>query len=334
MAEKDYSFFTDSFDQKKAGFLNSLLSKSKYKYKRLSLSPIRYAGGKSLAVGHVVEHLPYVRRLISPFFGGGSVEIAIANRLGIEVIGSDIDKALSSYWQVQLSQPEKLAKALKRLTPDRQTYYRIMKICRRWRAGKAKLTDFQLATLFFYNQSLSYGPAFVGWPANQYLKKDDWIDWRVPHEEKAKKTRHEKLLNRVRKFKANVTMHNLSFEAMFEKYPYNFFYCDPPYMLKKDCPTSKMFHGIYPERNRAIYHDGFDHKRLRDLLHGHKGGFILNYNHCKKALDWYKDFNIEFPVWQYTFGQGETRISKTSGNRPQTHIKKSHEILIIGEKKP
>ena len=39
-------------------------------------------GGKSLAVGHIIKSLPPIKRLISPFFGGGSVEIAIAQKLG------------------------------------------------------------------------------------------------------------------------------------------------------------------------------------------------------------------------------------------------------------
>ena len=54
---------------------------------------MRYAGGKSLAVGYIVYLLPIdTKKVISPFFGGGSVEIAIAKELGIDVIGYDIGK--------------------------------------------------------------------------------------------------------------------------------------------------------------------------------------------------------------------------------------------------
>ena len=79
---------------KKDAFLKTIISKnpkSMNKYKRVTVSPIRYAGGKSLAVGHVVELLPNnIRRLISPFFGGGSIEIAMSKYLDLEVIGYDI----------------------------------------------------------------------------------------------------------------------------------------------------------------------------------------------------------------------------------------------------
>lgn len=310
--------FKETFKNKKAVLLKNLLSTSaRYKYKRLPLSPIRYAGGKSLAVGHVIENLPNIKRLISPFFGGGSVEIAIAQKLGIKIIGSDIDKPLINYWKFQLEQSEKLYRSLKRLKPDKETYYKVMKICRKWRSGEKKLSDLQLATYFFFNHALSYGPSFIGWPSKIYLNKE----------------RYSKLLNKLRNFKANIKIYNLSFEKLFKKYPNDFFYCDPPYFLKEDCPTSKMFNGVYPERNKPFYHNNFDHDLLRDCLKKHKGGFILSYNNCEKARKYYKDFKLVYPNWQYTMGQGETRISKVLGNRNllknNSHIKKSHEILAV-----
>jgi hypothetical protein len=57
---------------KKEAFLRSIKSKNQNgtnKYKRVVVSPIRYPGGKSLAVGHIVELLPTnITRVISPFF--------------------------------------------------------------------------------------------------------------------------------------------------------------------------------------------------------------------------------------------------------------------------
>lgn len=45
-------------------------------YKRYLGSPLRYAGGKSLAVGHILEYLPdNLNKVVSPFIGGGSVEV-------------------------------------------------------------------------------------------------------------------------------------------------------------------------------------------------------------------------------------------------------------------
>ncbi len=77
--------------QTRDDFLNNLRSRGKLAYKRYLGSPLRYAGGKSLAVGYVVEVLPdpLPERLVSPFMGGGSVEIALAKELRVKVIAFD-----------------------------------------------------------------------------------------------------------------------------------------------------------------------------------------------------------------------------------------------------
>ncbi|RHZ36503.1 DNA adenine methylase [endosymbiont GvMRE of Glomus versiforme] len=73
-----------SVERKKA-LLEKLRSKTKpNNYKRYLGTPLRYAGGKTLAVGHVVNLLPNnIKRVVSPFLGGASVEIALAKELGL-----------------------------------------------------------------------------------------------------------------------------------------------------------------------------------------------------------------------------------------------------------
>ena len=71
--------------------LARLKGKSTYRYSRYGGLPLRYGGGKSLAVGHVIEQLPAgLTRLVSPFVGGASVEIACANELGVDVTAYDV----------------------------------------------------------------------------------------------------------------------------------------------------------------------------------------------------------------------------------------------------
>ena len=50
-------------------------------------SPLRYPGGKSRAVSAILETIPNgITALTSPFFGGGSIELALVNR-GVRVHG-------------------------------------------------------------------------------------------------------------------------------------------------------------------------------------------------------------------------------------------------------
>jgi len=91
-------------------FLAGLQSSGRHRYARYNGLPLRYAGGKSLAVGHILEHLPDdVELLASPFLGGGSVEIACAKELRMRVRGYDLFDVLANYWKVQLRSPMRLA---------------------------------------------------------------------------------------------------------------------------------------------------------------------------------------------------------------------------------
>ena len=308
-------FAAATLEEKKADFLAALKSRnaaSKNKYKRSLETPIRYAGGKTLAVGHIMEKLPAtISRIVSPFFGGGSFEIAANIRLGLPVIGFDIFGVLVNYWRVQIAEPNRLHKSLARLSPDPETYARIkQKLSKHWK-GEKQLDDFALAVHYYFNHNLSYGPGFLGWPSKIYMNRPRYL----------------KMIAKVRDFNCpGLTVAESDFESVFQKYPGDFFYCDPPYMLGED---SKMFAGIYPQRNFPIHHRGFDHRKLCELLRNHRGGFVLSYNDCPQIREMYRTFDFSLPSWQYTMGQGETRIGdnrKAANNL--TNIKKDHEIMI------
>lgn len=273
---------------------------------------MRYAGGKSLAVGLIVELIPdSVKRIISPFLGGGTVEIACAVELGLPVVAFDIFDILMNYWNVQVNAPKTLYKKLKRFKPTRQEFKRVkVRLKRHWLEGD-KLSKYDLAAYYYFNSNTSYGPHFLGWPSSVYLRPK----------------RYRKMIEKVRDFRASkMKMKCESFEKVIPKYKNDFLFCDPPYFLDGD---SKTFVGMYPHRNFPIHHKNFDHQKLRDLLVKHRGGFILTYNDCSAIRKMYKGFSMSTPSWQYTFGQGDTRIGVNRlKNNNGEYIKKSHELLI------
>lgn len=302
----------------KDAFLRFMRSSGQYEYKRYNGLPLRYAGGKSLAVGHVIEHLPdNINRLVSPFFGGGSVEIACARELGIEVQGYDLFDILINYWKVQIKSPEKLADRILKWEADKKTYVQVKERLKAHWKGEKKINDrLELAAHYWFNHNLSYGPGFLGWMSKIYEEEKRFI----------------RLISKVRAFDVPcLSVEQGSFEKVIPQHNDVFMYCDPPYYLDGD---SKMFRGIYPQRNFPVHHNGFNHAMLRDLLIEHKGGFILSYNDCETIRNWYRDFEIKVVKWQYTLGQGETRIGKNRiENGTKHHVKKSHELLIIGKPK-
>jgi DNA adenine methylase len=310
------AFEEDSLSVKKSALLRYLQSPGegkKSRFKRLSLSPIRYAGGKSLAVGYVVEHLPDdVKKVVSPFFGGGSVEIAMSKILGLEVQGYDIFDILVNYWQHQLESPAELYSELQKLRPDKSQFEEIRLLLNEvWRNG-LELSPLELATKYVYNFNLSYGPGFMGWASDIYLNEASY----------------SKMTTYIRNFDpGNLKVGVGSFQDTLVKHREDFLYLDPPYLLGQD---SKMFKGIYPMRNIPVHHNGFDHELLANLLRQHKGGFVLSYNDCGAIRELYSGFDYTLPSWQYSMGQGETRIGTNRLSDNSGHIKDSHEILIIG----
>jgi hypothetical protein len=61
------------------------LKKSTKSFKRVCISPLRYAGGKSKAIGMILDNLPKLnnKKIVSPFFGGGSFELCASQELNI-----------------------------------------------------------------------------------------------------------------------------------------------------------------------------------------------------------------------------------------------------------
>ena len=320
-------------------YLSTIKSSSdNIKYKRISLSPLRYPGGKSKAVGLILKNIPLLKEktIVSPFFGGGSVELVLSQKLGFKIIGYDIFEILVNFWTQLINNPIEFSNELKKLIPDTTNFTKNRHILLSYwdkvkpdtlvynTKKKVELTDQEKTMLdnnkllqavyYYYNMQLSYGPMFLGWPSSVYLKK----------------SRFDKIVTNIKNIEfTNLEVHCDSFENIFEKHKNDFLYLDPPYYLGND---SKMFKGMYPNCNFAIHHNEFDHNNLCELLKNHKGGFILTYNDCPTIREWYKDFKQVYPKWQYTYGQGETRIGKNRKDaKKEDNIKESHEIFIIGE---
>ena len=264
-----------------------------------------------MAVGYVVERLPPgLKRLVCPFIGGGSVEVACAKEIGLDVVAYDVFDILVNYWQIQLSGPEGLYGLLKEFAPIRQTFQSVKeRLLTHWNGLKPLLRE-ELAAHYYFNSNTSYGPHFLGWPSDVYLQGP----------------RYEKMLQKVSAFRApTLSVECASFEDSITRHSTDFLYCDPPYYLE----DGSTFTGMYPHRNFPIHHKGFNHTLLRDLLLSHKGGFILSYNDCKTIREWYAGCEMFSPQWQYTFGQGDTRIGENRAlYNGGSYIKKSHELMI------
>jgi DNA adenine methylase len=291
-------------------------------------TPIRYAGGKSKAVKIITPYVKDINKIVSPFIGGGSLEVHWAS-MGKEVIGYDLFDVLVNFWNVLLNNRDELVLKLKEIVPTGDEYNRIKEILMKWDNTQNMLKDWKTkhyvredvitldnitaAAYYYFNHNTSYGPGYLGWGSSVYLKEKKWND----------------MIGKISKFDLpTLSVNQGSFETVIPNHSEDFLYLDPPYYLEKDS-DNKMFTGIYPMRNIPVHHNGFDHEKLRDLLHNHNGGFVLSYNNCETIREYYKDFELFYPEWSYSMGNGETRIGKNREEMGITNSKESHEILIV-----
>ena len=297
-------------------------------------TPIRYAGGKSKAYNIITEYiprLPYPQRIVSPFIGGGSLESKWASELGVPVYGFDIFDALVNFWNVLLNSPNEFADKLQELTPTKEKYLEIKELLLRWDYTQEMLKDWKTdhykrdpiqldsitaAAYYYFNHNLSYGPMYLGWMSKIYESQTKW----------------DKMVHYIRGYK-NKDLHvqKASFEDVIPDHQNDLIYLDPPYYLRSDGDDAdnKMLKGMYPNCNIDVHHRGFDHEKLRDLLHNHKGSFILSYNNCETIREYYKDFDLYYPEWHYSYQAGEQRIGKNREKTGSDNKKDSHEILIV-----
>ena len=291
-------------------------------------TPLRYAGGKTKAIKIITPYVEGVDKIVSPFFGGGSLEVHWAS-MGKEVIGYDIFGTLTNFWDVMLNNREEFVEKLKTISPTPEEYKRIKGILFNWGETQEMLSSWKTdyykrdniitldnvtaAAYYYFNHNTSYGPGYLGWGSSVYLKQTKW----------------DKMIDNISKFiLPKLSVFKGSFEEIIPKHSEDFLYLDPPYYLEKDS-DNKMFTGIYPMRNIPVHHDGFDHEKLRDLILAHKGNFVMSYNNCETIREYYKDFEFFYPKWSYSMGNGETRIGKNRTDMGINNIKESHEILIV-----
>lgn len=291
-------------------------------------TPIRYAGGKTRAIKIISPYLDNETKIVSPFMGGGSLEVNWASK-GIEVIGYDLFDVLVNFWNTLLNNKKELVEKLKTITPTSEEYNRIKEILMTWENTQEMLKDWKTnhykrnevitldnvtaAAYYYFNHNTSYGPGYLGWGSSVYLTQKKW----------------DLMIKNISKFNVpTLSVRQGSFESVLPNHINDTLYLDPPYFLEKD-EDNKMFTGIYPMRNIPVHHDGFNHEQLRDLLKKHQGKFVLSYNNCETIREYYKDFEQVFPSWNYSMGNGETRIGKNREEAGITNSKESHEILII-----
>ena len=245
-------------------------------------SPLRYPGGKSRAVKILYDILIREyggerKTLISPFFGGGSFELAMHSK-GYKIITNDLFSPLYFFWNCLKRRPQDLIDAIKKVKrPISKDYF----IQMRKRINECT-DELESATIFFVVNRCSFsGATFCGGFSREASEKR-FTDSSI------------KRLETVDL--ANVDFSNLDFSPFLERHPErsdSVMYLDPPYYIDS-----------YIYGKNGDLHEDFKHRKLFELIKDRKD-WILSYNDCPFIRDMYVGFRIQNVDWEWGMSNGK-----------------------------
>jgi len=291
--------------------------------KQSKKSILRYPGGKTRAVKHITPLFPEMDEMVSPFFGGGSIEIAMAEQ-GVRVHGYDIFEPLVNFWNKVLKNPESTANMLEKLHPT-------LKIPN---LSKSVVETLALKDVKIKPHINCFKEEFLSYKKRQRdLNEDEEIRACIfyalnrssfsgctmsgGYSETAARKRFTKTsVDRLREFYSpNLSVEVADFEDSLSRHDKSVFvYADPPYLLK-----SSTLYG-----DKGSTHKDFDHKRFANVMKK-RDNWIISYNKHEDILKEYQNYKILDVKWGY--GMALTnQVDPTTGKKK---MKGSDEILII-----
>ncbi len=261
---------------------------------------LRYPGGKGKAVKTLLPYFEATEAdsLISPFFGGGAIELALV-REGWDVSGFDGWKPVVNFWKSVLKDPSRVADLVEMFRPVSKLSYLAMQ------GGYERIQCpwTRAATFYTLNRCAHTGTGLTG-------GKTHWRDKSAPRctcgEVREDGTDGNPRLTdsnvqKLRDFKApTLTVEHSDFTDSALRRRKSLMYLDPPYYDTDNTPAMRQLYAEHVEdkgRHRPIS-ENFDHERLAKILHKREN-WILSYNNIKEVRELYSSYTMKKPRWSY-----------------------------------
>lgn len=249
------------------------------------VSPVRpvapWLGGKRALAKRIVQQInttPHVR-YVEPFVGMGGIFFRRDRRPKMEVI-NDISRDVTNLFRLLQRHYQQLLDTLKWQLASRAEFSRLLK------TDPETLTDLERACRFLYLQRLGFGGKIDGRTLGTDFHGGVRFDL----------TKLVPMLEDVHDRLTSVLIECLPFAdciTRFDSRPGTLFYCDPPYWGHTDDYGKNIFSET-------------DFERLRDLLAGIQGRFILSINDVPEIRELFADFDIEPVKLNYRASGGVT----------------------------
>ena len=242
-------------------------------------SPLRYPGGKTRACqildNILLEHfnLSTLRKLVSPFFGGGSFEFYLQNNYNLDIVANDKFKPLHSFWTSCKFQNKELCQELYQKI-DNVTKSDFLELRKNIMSQEDSLKQ---SIMYFIINRCSFSGATLSGGFSM---------------ESSKKRFTKSSIDRIDKLNlSNFEIYNYDFEEFIDKYwdkDTSIMFLDPPYYLE----NSNLY------GNNGDMHENFNHEKLYECLKT-KCNWIMTYNNCDYIKKMYKDYHMVETTWSY-----------------------------------
>ena len=234
-------------------------------------SPLRYPGGKTRAIKHLLPHIPE-GDICSPFLGGGSLELVLSKDR--TVYAYDAFYPLYNFWDCLLTEKDYLVEQVKKLQPlDKETFKALRMLLRGYAPSQGKSVE--LAAAYFAVNRSSFSGATLSGGFSQQAAEGRF---------------NQNSIKRLANFDApNLKVGFAGFEESIGQHENCFLYLDPPYFLGE----KSTLYG-----KNGDMHEGFNHKLLHSLL-TNRQNWLLCYNDCEFIREHYSDYEIIPAEWAY-----------------------------------
>lgn len=237
-------------------------------------SPLRYPGGKTRAVKilkkYVHEYFPGRKVLLSPFFGGGSFEIAMKEE-GFRVFANDLFGPLFTFWTVLKDRAASLAQRVASQMPVSKEKFADF----RKNIMNLSSQDDQAAAYYIINRCSFSGATFCGGYSAQA----------------ASGRLNESSLRTLQSANLDgIEFSNMDCCEFLRAHPEKadtLVYADPPYYIK-----------TYIYGKDGDMHESFDHKAFAETIRKRRD-WIISYNDCDYIRELYKGCRIFTESWAY-----------------------------------
>lgn len=256
---------------------------------KVTLSPLRYPGGKNILYDYVKEIILtndlHMCTYVEPYTGGGSVAIKLLKENIVDsIIINDFDRSIYSFWYCVLYKTEELCK----LIIDTEINIDNWKLMKEIQLNKenADLLDLGFSTLFLNRTNIS-GIIKAGVIGGKNQNGNYKMDCRF---------NKDKIINKITdisKYKDKIFLYNLDTLDLINKVVKKinkrlFIFFDPPYYNK----GSSLYVNFY---------DYKDHMNLRDAIDNLNNiPWIVTYDNVPEICELYKSYRQKDYSLMYT----------------------------------